>query len=96
MYNDPITRNILEKRLHEAYDPMFDEDLKKYKGKPLKELLKGLKGTVRFNIDLSRPNIYGVSGFGGMANQITWCYADMIIKEISAGDGKLVDVKVKL
>lgn len=97
MHNDPIMKRLMENRINEAHpDPMFDEDLKKYKGKPLKELLKGLNGKLRFDITTKRPTWYGSSGFSGRANQITWEYADLIIKDISAGDGKYVDVKVIL
>lgn len=93
---DTIIKKLMENRLHEEVDEMFDEDLKRYKGKPMKELLTALDGKVRLDIRMERPNVYGVHGFGGMAKQVTWCYADMIIKDIAAGDRKYVDVYVKL
>lgn len=94
---DIIVKKLMEQRhINEDFDPMFDEDLKRYKGKALKELLKALDGKVRINLDLERPSHYGVSGFGGRCNGVTWEYADLVIKDIRAGDRKYVDVYVEL
>lgn len=96
---DAIVKRLIENRYlneEEEIDSMFDEDLKKYKGKAMKELLVGLSGQVKVDIRTERPTHYGTNGFAGRVHQITWDYADMIIKDIAAGSGKYVDVYIKL
>lgn len=97
---ETIIKKLMENRMSESmnedFDPMFNEDLKRYTGKPMKELLKGLSGQVKVDIRTDRPTHYGTNGFSGRCHQITWDYADMIIKDIAAGDGKYIDVYIKL
>jgi len=82
---DSIVKKLMENRMSEDFDPMFDEDLKKYIGKTLEELLTGLAGTVAIAIDHDLPNIYGYHGFSGVCNGVPWHYANNIIKDIKAG-----------
>lgn len=94
---DSIVKRLIENRVNEEYDPMFDEDLQKYKGKMLKELLKALDGRVRIYIELFKQvSHYGSSGYSGRCNGVTWEYADLTIREVKAEDGKYVDVSIIL
>ena len=96
---ESIVKKLMENRVNEslADDPMLEEDLKKYVGKPMKELLQSLNGKVKIDITFKgKVSWYGSSGFNGRANQVTWDYADQIIEDAIPGDGKYVDVKVIL
>ena len=70
-----------------------------FKVKPFKELLKGLNGSLKINIDIvGGVDFYGAGGFNGRINQIPWHMADMIIKEVHASDPSrtYVDIQVEL
>lgn len=75
----------------DGVDPLFNEELQKYVGKPVKDLLYELDGRLRIDINTEKPTMrYGVSGYGGTVNQVTWEWADMTI--ISAKPGGTNDI----
>lgn len=92
---DSIVKRLMENRMSEDIDPMFDEDLKRYRGKTLEELLLGLDGKVTIDITHDRPNVYGFSGYSGMCNGVPWHYATKVIKNIRAAKHVKIHVEVE-
>ena len=84
--------------IKEEYDPMFDEDLQKYIGKPLKELLKDLNGKLRVNYQIGNgTDIYGTSGGMMRINQIPWHLADAEIRYVKhPEDTRFYDIDLVL
>lgn len=101
--NKDIEGNVLVRETRKSveeskYGPMIQDDdsLQAYLDEPLKVLLSDLDSKIRLRLDCEYPTHYGSNGFFGRSNQVTWEYADLIIKEIAVPSDKYTDIEIVL